>query len=124
MAFPNVEPFVLQTQGLYISSGKQYSTILPKNYEKGTSNDAYDHHHLWYNTSVVVHHYWKSRLCRGPETLGKGHQTLGKAFAESSSRQRPDGIFFSATILCRALELQALGTGCAESPQWAVGQKK
>jgi hypothetical protein len=26
--------------------------------------------------------------------------------------------------LCRAPELQALGKGCAESPQWAVGQKK
>jgi hypothetical protein len=36
----------------------------------------------------------------------------------------PTGNFFSATILCRALELQALGTACAEIPQWAVGQKK
>jgi hypothetical protein len=40
-------------------------------------------------------HYWKSRLCRGPQTLGKGHQTLGKAFAKSSARHRPDGKFFS-----------------------------
>jgi hypothetical protein len=32
--------------------------------------------------------------------------------------------FFSATALCQAPELEALGTGCAESPQWAVGQKK
>jgi hypothetical protein len=32
--------------------------------------------------------------------------------------------FFSATALCGAPELEALGTGCAESPQWAVGQKK
>ncbi|RCV35752.1 hypothetical protein SETIT_7G265200v2 [Setaria italica] len=55
VAFPDVEPFVIKTQGLYMSSGKQYSTIPPKNYEKGTSNDAYDHPHLWYNTSVVVH---------------------------------------------------------------------
>jgi hypothetical protein len=31
--------------------------------------------------------------------------------------------FFSATALCRAPELEALGTGCAKSPQWAVGQK-
>jgi hypothetical protein len=39
-------------------------------------------------------HYRKSRLCRGPETLGKGPQTLGNAFAESSTRQRADGKFF------------------------------
>jgi alpha-N-acetylglucosaminidase len=55
VAFPDVEPFVIQTQGLYMNSVKQYSTIPPKNYDKGTSNDAYDHPHLWYNTSVVVH---------------------------------------------------------------------
>jgi alpha-N-acetylglucosaminidase len=55
VAFPDVEPFVIQSQGLYISSGKQYSAIPPKNYEKGTSSDAYDHRHLWYNTSVAVH---------------------------------------------------------------------
>jgi hypothetical protein len=36
----------------------------------------------------------------------------------------PTGNFFSATFLCRAPQLQALGTGYAESPQWAVGQKK
>jgi len=55
VAFPDVEPFVIQTQGLYKSYGKPYSTRSPKNYEKGTSNDAYEHPHLWYNTSVVVH---------------------------------------------------------------------
>jgi hypothetical protein len=32
--------------------------------------------------------------------------------------------FFSATALCRAPELEALGTSCAESSQWAVDQKK
>ena len=55
VAFPDVEPFVIQTQGLYKSYGKPYSTRSPKNYEKGTSNDAYEHPHMWYNTSVVVH---------------------------------------------------------------------
>jgi hypothetical protein len=31
--------------------------------------------------------------------------------------------FFLTTALCRAPELEALGTACAESTQWAVGQK-
>jgi hypothetical protein len=39
-------------------------------------------------------HYWKSRLCREPVTLGKGHQTVGTAFAESRARQRLDRKFF------------------------------
>lgn len=55
VAFPDVEPFVIQTQGLYMSYGKLYATRSSKNYVKGTSNDAYEHPHLWYNTSVVVH---------------------------------------------------------------------
>ncbi|CAL5029630.1 unnamed protein product [Urochloa decumbens] len=53
VAFPDVEPLVIQTH-LYLSSGKLYSTIPPKIYEKGASNDEYEHPHLWYNTSVVV----------------------------------------------------------------------
>jgi hypothetical protein len=43
---------------------------------------------------LVTAHYWKFRLCEEPETLGKGPQTLGKAFAGSSTRQRADGNFF------------------------------
>jgi hypothetical protein len=43
---------------------------------------------------MMTYHYWKSRLCRGPQTLGKGPQTLGNAFAESSTQQRADGKFF------------------------------
>ncbi|OEL29722.1 Alpha-N-acetylglucosaminidase [Dichanthelium oligosanthes] len=46
VAFPDVEPFAIQTPGLYMSS---------KNYEKDVSTDAYEHPHLWYDTSVVVH---------------------------------------------------------------------
>jgi hypothetical protein len=32
-------------------------------------------------------HYWSRLLCRGLQTLGKASHTLGKAFAERSSRQ-------------------------------------
>jgi hypothetical protein len=35
---------------------------------------------------LVTAHYWKFRLCREPETLGNGPQTLGNAFAESSTQ--------------------------------------
>jgi hypothetical protein len=39
-------------------------------------------------------HYWKSRLCREPETLGKGQQTVSKGFADGPARHRPHGEFF------------------------------
>jgi len=36
-------------------------------------------------------HYRTPGLCREPEALGKDEVTLGKLFAESSSRQRAIG---------------------------------
>ncbi|KAF8660246.1 hypothetical protein HU200_057812 [Digitaria exilis] len=56
VAFPDVEPLVIQTPGLCTSAKKMYSTIQSNNYEvKDASNDAYEHPHLWYDTSVVIH---------------------------------------------------------------------
>lgn len=56
VAFPDVEPFVIQTTGLYTSANNMYSTMHSKHYEvKDASSDAYEHPHLWYDTSVVMH---------------------------------------------------------------------
>jgi len=46
--------------------------------------------------SSEASHYCIQGLCREPQTLGKGSLALGKAFAESSSRQRPIGTSFIA----------------------------
>ena len=55
VAFPDVEPFVIQTPGLYTSSSKTYSTKLSKNYiAVDASNDEYEHPHLWYDTDAVI----------------------------------------------------------------------
>jgi hypothetical protein len=36
-------------------------------------------------------HYRRLRVCRAPETLGKGRIVLGKGFAERNARQRAPG---------------------------------
>ena len=41
--------------------------------------------------SIASSHYRIPGLCREPEALGKDELTLGKLFAESSSRQRAVG---------------------------------
>lgn len=56
VAFPDVEPFVIQTPGLYTGASKMYSTMPSKKYiVKDASNDAYEQPHLWYDTNVVIH---------------------------------------------------------------------
>lgn len=56
MAFPDVEPFVIETPGLYVSARKMHSTMPSKNYKvKDASSDAYEHPHLWYDTDAVIH---------------------------------------------------------------------
>jgi len=55
MAFPDVEPFVIQTPGLYTRSSKISSAITSKNYiMNDASNDAYEEPHIWYDTSAVI----------------------------------------------------------------------
>ncbi|TVU16373.1 hypothetical protein EJB05_39932 [Eragrostis curvula] len=55
VAFPDVEPFVIQTTGLYTSTRIESSVMSSKNIiVKDASSDAYDQPHLWYDTSVVV----------------------------------------------------------------------
>ncbi|CAD6261970.1 unnamed protein product [Miscanthus lutarioriparius] len=56
VAFPDVEPFVIETPGLYVDTRQMYSTMPSKNYiGKDASSDAYDHPHLWYDTNAVIH---------------------------------------------------------------------
>ncbi|CAD6259287.1 unnamed protein product [Miscanthus lutarioriparius] len=56
VAFPDVEPFVIETPGLYVNTRQMYSTMPSKNYiGKDSSSDAYDHPHLWYDTNAVIH---------------------------------------------------------------------
>ena len=43
------------------------------------------------NELTLNMHYRTPGLCREPEALGKDESTLGKLFAESSSRQRTVG---------------------------------
>jgi len=54
--------------------------------EQGTELD-----HFLKGISIPTIHYWRRRLCRVPEALGKGRYTLGKAFAECYTRQRALG---------------------------------
>ncbi|KAG0527829.1 hypothetical protein BDA96_06G266800 [Sorghum bicolor] len=55
VAFPDVEPFVIETPGLYVNTRQMYSTMPSKNYiGKDASSDAYDHPHLWYDTNAVI----------------------------------------------------------------------
>jgi len=43
-------------------------------------------------------------LCQGPEALGKGQKTIGKAFAKGCPRQRPIGKFLDGKgSLCQGL---------------------
>jgi hypothetical protein len=69
-------------------------------------------------------HYWKSRLCERLKLSEKANKPSAQALPTVALGTGPMENFFSATTFCRAPELQALGKGCAESPQWAVGQKK
>ena len=56
MASPDVEPFVIETPGLYVNTRQMYSTMPSKNYiGKESSSNAYDHPHLWYDTNAVIH---------------------------------------------------------------------
>uniref|UniRef100_A0A453D7J7 Alpha-N-acetylglucosaminidase C-terminal domain-containing protein n=1 Tax=Aegilops tauschii subsp. strangulata TaxID=200361 RepID=A0A453D7J7_AEGTS len=56
VAFPDVEPFVIQTPGLYARTSKNYSTLALENYVvKDASNDAYEQPHIWYDTVAVIH---------------------------------------------------------------------
>ncbi|VAH53097.1 unnamed protein product [Triticum turgidum subsp. durum] len=56
VAFPDVEPFVIQTPGLYTRTSKNYSTMSSENsVVKDASNDAYDQPHIWYDTIAVIH---------------------------------------------------------------------
>jgi hypothetical protein len=45
-------------------------------------------------SAPTSYHYWKFRLCRVPETLGKGYQTVGNGFADGRTRHRAHGEFF------------------------------
>ncbi|XP_066344686.1 alpha-N-acetylglucosaminidase-like isoform X2 [Miscanthus floridulus] len=50
VAFPDVEPFVIETPGLYVNTRQMCSTMPSKNYiGKDSSSNAYDHPHLWYD---------------------------------------------------------------------------
>jgi hypothetical protein len=67
----------------------------------------------------------------GNPAFAKSHKLSAKANKPSATSLPTDALgtgltenFFLATALCRAPELEALGTACAESPQWFVGQKK
>ncbi|XP_062226954.1 alpha-N-acetylglucosaminidase-like [Phragmites australis] len=56
VAFPDVEPFVIQTPGSYTSTRKTYSAWSSTNYiVEDASSDVYEQPHLWYDTSVVIH---------------------------------------------------------------------
>ncbi|KAI5010321.1 hypothetical protein ZWY2020_012458 [Hordeum vulgare] len=56
VAFPDVEPSVIQTPGLYARTSKNYSTTLSENYVmKDAPNDAYEQPHIWYDTIAVIH---------------------------------------------------------------------
>ncbi|WVZ87458.1 hypothetical protein U9M48_034093 [Paspalum notatum var. saurae] len=56
VAFPDVEPFVIETPGLYASARKMYSSMSSKNHKvKDASIDEYEHPHLWYDTNAVIH---------------------------------------------------------------------
>jgi alpha-N-acetylglucosaminidase len=56
VAFPDVEPFVIQTPGLHTGTSKISSAMLSKNYVvKDASNDAYEQPHIWYDTKAVIH---------------------------------------------------------------------
>ncbi|KAL6651905.1 hypothetical protein ACP70R_010830 [Stipagrostis hirtigluma subsp. patula] len=56
VAFPDVEPFIIETPGLYTSARKEISTMSSKNkIVMDTSSDAYEKPHLWYDTSAVIH---------------------------------------------------------------------
>jgi hypothetical protein len=74
---------ILGKSGMLQSLSSSFLAWVPGEYAR--------HLHLYWNVLLghpLRNHYWKSRLCRGPETFGKGHQTLDNAFAESSTRQR------------------------------------
>jgi alpha-N-acetylglucosaminidase len=55
MAFPDVEPFVIQTTGLYTSTREETSVMSSNNIIVKDASDAYEQPHLWYDTSIVVH---------------------------------------------------------------------
>uniref|UniRef100_A0A0D9WAE7 Alpha-N-acetylglucosaminidase n=1 Tax=Leersia perrieri TaxID=77586 RepID=A0A0D9WAE7_9ORYZ len=55
VAFPDVEPFAIQTPGLYTSSSNMFSTKSSKNYiVMDASNNEYEQPHLWYDTNAVI----------------------------------------------------------------------
>lgn len=55
MAFPDVEPFVIQTTVLCTSTREETSAMLSKSIIVKDASDAYEQPHLWYDTNVVVH---------------------------------------------------------------------
>jgi alpha-N-acetylglucosaminidase len=51
VAFPDVEPFVIQTSTASISFALSSKNFVVKD----ASNDAYEQPHIWYDTKAVIH---------------------------------------------------------------------